>query len=796
MISQPTPSLPHSVYPVDEWKIIENRYHPQFLARTETLFALSNGYLGLRGCFEEDAPIEQDGTFVNAFYESWPIVYGEEAYGFAQTGQTIVSVPNSKIIKLYVDDEPLSLRYANLLNYTRTLDMRAGTLDRELLWETPAGKQVLIKSRRLVSFSHRHLAAIRYRVTVLNAPAPVVLSSEVVYRHTVPSTSGNDPRKARDFPERPILPEQHHAPEGKARRAILSHATRRSRMNIACGIDHSLETVCTSSHASEVRPDSGSIVFSIEALPGEPIVLTKYMTYHTSGSVPAGELCTRAERTLDRAVEHGFSELLDSQQLHLYDFWQRSDVQVGGQPTIQQAVRFNLFQLCQATARAEGAGVPAKGLTGQGYEGHYFWDGEIYIVPFLIYTTPRIARNLLKFRHEKLPHARQRARELNLRGVLFPWRTINGEEASAYYAAGTAQYHIDADIIYTLRKYIEVSGNTEFLQDTGAEMLVETARMWRDLGFYSERAGGTFCIHGVTGPDEYTAVVNNNAFTNLMARENLRYAVQTMSALRAEKPGWYAAVVDKTGLAFEEIEEWRAAAERMYVPYDQALGIHPQDDHFLEQEPWDFSNTPTEKYPLLLHYHPLMVYRRQIIKQADVVLAMFLLGHEFSLEQKKRNFDYYDPLTTGDSSLSASIQSIVASEIGYAEKSYEYFRYAVFMDLANVRGNVQDGMHLASMGGTWMTLVYGFGGMRDYGGRLSFDPKLPVPWERLRFPLMVRGMSLVVDIQPETVTYVLRQGSELTISHQGQEVRLTVGVPRSCRLRSSPPPASLAAAAT
>ncbi len=782
MASYQTPSLPHSVYPVDEWKIIENRYYPQFLDRTETLFALSNGYLGMRGCFEEDV---QDGTFVNAFYESWPIVYGEEAYGFARTGQTIINVPNSKIIKLYVDDEPLSLRYASLLNYNRTLDMRAGTLDREVLWETPTGKRVLIKSRRLVSFGHRHLAAVRYRVTVLNAPAPVVISSEVVYQHPVPDTTSNDPRKARDFPERPLLPGRHYAPAGKNMRAILSHATRRSRMRIACGIDHRLKTACACSPISEVGPDSGKIVFSIEALPGEPITLTKYMTYHTSGSAPDDELCTRAERTLDRAVEHGFSELLESQQLHLYDFWQRSDVEVGGQPTIQQAVRFNLFQLCQATARAEGTGVPAKGLTGQGYEGHYFWDGEIYVVPFLIYTTPRIARNLLKFRHDKLPQARQRAWELNLRGALFPWRTINGEEASAYYAAGTAQYHIDADIIYTLRKYIDATGDAEFLQNAGAEMLVETSRMWCELGFYSERAGGHFCIHSVTGPDEYTAVVNNNAFTNLMARENLQYAAQTVAALRAEKPGLYAALVNKTGLAFEEIEEWRAVADRMYVPYDKELGIHPQDDHFLEQEPWDFSNTPTEQYPLLLHYHPLMVYRRQIIKQADVVLAMFLLGDKFSLEQKKRNFDYYDPLTTGDSSLSASIQSIAASEVGYAEKAYEYFRYAAFMDLANVRGNVQDGMHLASMGGTWMALVYGFGGMRDYGGHLSFDPKLPVPWERLKFPLMIRDMSLVVDIQPKTVTYLLRQGSELTISHQGQDVQLTAGVPRSCQLRST-----------
>ena len=289
--------------------------------------------------------------------------------------------------------------------------------------------------------------------------------------------------------------------------------------------------------------------------------------------------------------------------------------------------------------------------------------------------------------------------------------------------------------------------------------------------------GGKFCIHGVTGPDEYTTVVNNNTFTNLMARENLWYASQTVAALREDKPERYAALVDKTGLDFEEVAEWQAAADQMHVPYDTTLGIHSQDEHFLEREPWDFSNTPADKYPLLLHYHPLVIYRHQLIKQADVVLTMFLLGHEFTLEQKKRNFDYYDPLTTGDSSLSASVQIISASEIGYADKAYAYFRYAALMDLANVRGNVQDGVHLASIGGTWMALVYGFVGMRDHGGHLSFSPRLPAQWERLKFPLMTQGMSLVVDIQQESVTYLLRRGSSVNISHQGEEVQLTVAVP-------------------
>jgi alpha,alpha-trehalose phosphorylase len=284
-------------------------------------------------------------------------------------------------------------------------------------------------------------------------------------------------------------------------------------------------------------------------------------------------------------VSQGFEELLAGQQEYLDDFWRRSDVEVSGaHPKGQQLIHWNLFQIIQASGRAEGAGIPAKGLTGQGYEGHYFWDTEIYVFPFLIYTAPRIARNLLRFRYSLLDKARQRAREVNQKGALFPWRTITGEEASAYYAAGTAQYHINADIMFGLKKYVEATRDKAFLQEEGAEMLVETARLWRDLGFYSARKGGKFCINGVTGPDEYNTVVNNNTFTNLMARENLRYAAATVESLREEDPDRFVALVDRTGLEMSEVEEWRKAADRMYIPFDEKLGIHPQDDSFLDKE--------------------------------------------------------------------------------------------------------------------------------------------------------------------------------------------------------------------
>ena len=477
----------------------------------------------------------------------------------------------------------------------------------------------------------------------------------------------------------------------------------------------------------------------------------------------------------------------------MHDFWQRSDVYISSdtettghrhKSEAQQAMRWNLFQILQASGRAEGTGIPAKGLTGQTYEGHYFWDTEIYVMPFLIYTAPDIARNMLRFRYSMLEQARIRALEMNQKGALFPWRTINGEEASAYYAAGTAQYHINADIMYALKKYVEITNDKSMLYNEGVEMLVETARMWEDLGFYSERKEGKFCIHGVTGPDEYTTVVNNNAYTNLMARENLFFAVKTVKEMQGTYPEQYANLKHKTKLEDDEIEAWQKAADHMYIPFDRKLGIHPQDEDFLELEKWDIKNTPRIKFPLLLNYHPLVIYRHQVIKQADVVLAMLLLGNLFSDKQKKLNFDYYDPLTTGDSSLSACIQSIMAAEVGESEKAMGYARYAILMDLADVGGNMANGIHIASMGGTWMVAVYGFAGMRDYDGRITFEPKLPKYIEKLSFPLMIRGKSLRVEITVNEAVYLLKNGLQLEIVHQGETLLLTEGKPLRCRIKA------------
>ncbi|MYH39591.1 MAG: glycoside hydrolase family 65 protein [Candidatus Dadabacteria bacterium] len=777
-------SAPH-IYSPDPWRISENQFYPELIGLTETIFCTSNGYIGMRGAFEEGKPSYQNFTIVNGFYETWPIIYGEEAFGFTKMGQTIVNVPDSRIIKLYVDDEPFYLPTATLVHFERFLDMRNGVVERNLVWEMFSGKQISIRSKRLVSLEHRHLAAISYEVTVLNDRAPVVISSEIVDHENYAEgdeerrTHGNggDPRRASRLEHRVLEPGLSDAQDTSV---ILCHSTRNSKMTITSGIEHTLETNCNFSYTSRATDDRGKVGFMVDARKGEPINLTKYMTYHTTRTAPHTneELRERARRSLKRAKKFGFSDLLEGQRKYLDEFWERSDVRVemdSDEQTVsfQQAIRFGLFQMYQSSARVEGAGVPSKGLTGVGYDGHYFWDMEIYLMPFLIYTSPTIAENLLKFRYSMLDKAREYAKRLNQKGAMFPWRTINGEEASAYYAAGTAQYHINADIVYALRKYVNVTGDQDFIFKYGAEILIETARLWSDLGFYSNSEGEKFEIHGVTGPDEYNTVVNNNTYTNLMARENLRLAAATVERLKETEPELFKSLAHKTDFRISEINGWKKAARHMYIPYDKKLGIHPQDNYFLEKEKWDFENVPEDKYPILLHYHPLVIYRHRVVKQSDLVLAMFLLEKEFSREEQRRNFDYYDPLTTGDSSLSACIQGTVAAKAGRMDKAMEYAENAVFMDLGDMGRNTVDGCHIASMGGTWMMFMFGFAGLANTGESPEFSPNLPEEMLRLNFSVTILGNLIEVDLNHSEAKYTLKKGDGIALCHSGVDFEIS-----------------------
>ena len=739
--------------------------------------ALSNGYLGVRGTPDEGRPVSAPGTFINGFHETWPITHAEDAYGLARVGQTIVNVPDTTIIELYVDDEPLFLPTARTPEYLRVLDMRNGVLTRDLLWSTPSGKHARVRSTRLVSFEHRHVVAISYEVTI-DRRAPVMIRSRIVNRaNPVEDESEmegdqDDPRLGTRLGRRVL---ESRLVEHEANRLVLGYQTVQSGMTLAVGVDHLLDVPSPHQVSVEADPDTSEFVVAVDAEPDVPIRVEKYAVYQSSRSVAVADLAQRCRYTLDRVTAAGFDSLVAEQRSCFDRFWDRADVTLEDTVThpvrMQQAVRWNVFHLAQASWRAEGAGIPAKGLTGDAYDGHYFWDTETWVLPFLAYTQPRIARNLLRFRHSMLASARARAQELDLRGALFPWRTIRGDEASAYFQAGTAQFHLNADIAYAIRRYIDVRGDTGFIAETGADILVETARMWADLGFYGD--DGSFHIHGVTGPDEYTTMVDDNAYTNLMARLNLHYAASTMRHLEDEQPEVYAAIAEELELDASELAEWDRAADQMHIPHDPTRGITPQDATFLTHEPWDLEHTPPDRFPLLLHSHPLTIYRRQVLKQADVVMAMFLLGNEFTLDQKRRNFEHYDPLTTGDSSLSASIQSIVASEIGNEQAACRYLDFALLMDLADVAGNVSSGVHIASAAGGWMGLVFGFGGVRDFDGHLTIDPHLPARFRSLGFSLRFHDRQVRVRLTHEGERYWLTEGDPLDVVIRGQPHTLT-----------------------
>jgi alpha,alpha-trehalose phosphorylase len=435
---------------------------------------------------------------------------------------------------------------------------------------------------------------------------------------------------------------------------------------------------------------------------------------------------------------------------------------VDGDEQLQQAVRFALFHVLQASARAEDRPIAAKGLTGPGYDGHVFWDTETFVLPVLTYTAPQTVASALRWRHAILSLAQDRARLLGLKGAAFPWRTIRGQECSGYWPASTAAFHINADIADAVVRYQEATEDEVFDREHGVELLVETARLWRSLGHHDPT--GQFRIDGVTGPDEYSALADNNVYTNLMAQRNLLAAADAVQ----RHPDRASAL----GVDEEETAAWRDAAQAVVVPYDAVLGVHSQSEGFTGHQRWDFAHTRPDQYPLLLHFHYFDIYRKQVAKQADLVLALQMRGDAFTDEQKLRDFDYYESITVRDSSLSSCTQAVMAAEVGHMDLAYDYFGEAAMMDLGDLEHNVRDGVHMASLAGAWIAAVSGFGGMRDHSGELGFAPRLPSALARLSFRLMFRGRRLKVEVNHRRAAYLLLEGDPLEIRHYGEALTL------------------------
>jgi len=800
-----------------EYTLNWNTWTPEENMKQESLFTLGNGYIGFRGDTEEGllkSPSVR-GTYINGLFEYEPIEYGEKLHGFPDTSQVILNIADPKIIQVEVDGERCTLDSGNITDISKQLDMENGILKRSFLWESPNGKRIRITSKRLVSFTDKGNAAIIYECRAENAPCTVIITS-LINGDVKNLSEKDDPRVGSKFEGRILKVEApqientndsmkdngtKQSPDKQSSDlcSIVQH-TQTSGFSLSCaaahrayiihaGSENGVKSTAEQTNAASFvkKPSKQKIVqklaagfrYTTELSKGEGIRVEKYIGFASDRncSFHLSESSRVRRKAVDEclnAYEKGFNRIIEKQKTYLKNFWQNADICITGDKEMEISLRYNMFQLLQHAGRDGVTNIAAKGLSGEGYKGHYFWDTETYMLRFFLYTAPDIARSLLEFRYNTLKAARKRAKELSYeRGALYPWRTIEGAECSPYYPAGTAQHHINADIAHAIKQYVEITGDTEFLVEMGTEILIETARLWMETGFF--HSDGSYRINCVTGPDEYTILVNNNAYTNLMAAENLAYAAECLKLLKAKYQKKHSELANRLEITDREPLDWLKAANCMYVPFSKTLGIYAQDDSFLDKPKWNLKETPKEEFPLLLHYHPLIINRYQVCKQADLMLAEFLLSDTFSKNQKERDFLYYENITTHDSSLSACIFSILAAETGDIQKAYSYFLKVARTDIEDQKGNTGDGLHAANMAGAWMCLTMGFGGLRVTAKGLTLSPVIPRQWKAYSFTFMYRQSTIQVHVTPNSCSCTILKGPPVQLKIYGKLLHLKKG---------------------
>jgi alpha,alpha-trehalose phosphorylase len=762
MMHDTTRSMTATPEPAD-WHVRLDSVDPARDDWAGTVFALANGAIGIRGVLDEQQG-HGAATFLATAYEVSPIHYHERLKGFAESTDTRVPVADAATLAIAVNGELIASPGVVPIACERILDLRTGDLVRRTIWPSAAGP-ISVTARRSLPMDGEAVALLSYEIAPIDSAAEITVTSGL-RTPPAPADQGKDPRIG-TANLGGLLTTRIDAADG-----MLVESTRRSGITIAAACLHG-------SAAADVAVLQNGFAqhFSGRASTDAPFALVKAVSYATE---PSDKQAETTARTAAAAVIGDTDALRDPRSAALDAFWGNAEIAIDGDPAACQALRFNMFQVFQSAPRDGQVGLAAKGLTGEGYEGHTFWDGEIFVLPMLSVTAPHLARAMLDYRYATLEAARANARALDHdRGALFAWRTIAGREASAHYPSGSAQYHINADIAFAIGLYDMATGDTEFLIDKGAEILAETARIWLQIGHFAPTNGGKgpaeFRILGVTGPDEYTALIDDNWYTNRMAQRHLRLAADTADRMAIEASEAWAATRRRIALDDAEIAEWRRAADTMRLPFDAARNLDAQDDSFLDKPEWDIVGTPKDGFPLLLHHHPMTLYRHQVAKQADLVLALVLAGDDISLERKRRAFDHYSRVTVHDSTLSDCSFAILASEVGRGEAAMRHFRAAAFVDLHDLHNNSHHGAHMAAMGGSWQALVWGFGGFRPRDGVPGFAPTVPSEWTSYSFTMLWRGTRLRIDVDRDGTAYRHLDGPPLTAEHRGQRFTLDGG---------------------
>ncbi len=753
----------------------KEQFDNKVLRLNETLFCNANGYIGVRGTLEEGVPAPLStmrGMYLGGVYETIPMKQAESLYGLVEKKQTMLNVADTQTIYMYVDGEKFALNEGEVLSNERILNMDEGCTVRQITWKSPEGKTVEICIKRVAHLDIPNLFTTEYRVKALDFEGEI--SFESIHDPDVKNYSDpSDPRLAAES----VSYFEIDQPEIKNGISLCRSKTRVSGIQIASAVKHRLIEI-SDGKLTEGREDAfsnervGTNAVSAAAsltLPkmGEA-VLIKYSAFADSlkEKDPAGKVIDVIEKAAARDIE----DLYSTQTMIMSDFWTNAGMEIEGDDELDLAMCFNMYQLFTSSPRQKGVSIAAKGLTGEGYEGHYFWDTEMYALPFFTLTDTRAAKRILSFRYETLNAARDNARLLgHKKGALYPWRTITGEECSGYFPSGTAAYHINGAISNAIISYYLATGDEEYILSEGEEVLLETARLWMDVGNYDR--SGRFVINEVTGPDEYTCMVDNNFYTNACAAQAMKWAVKLAREFKDRQQ--IKDLRKRLDIDDAELDALKQASEKMFLPYDEEYGISPQDDSFLQKPVWDIAATPKDEFPLLLHHHPLELYRYQVCKQADTVLAHFLFPDSADRQTMEKSFRYYEKITTHDSSLSTCVFSMQASRLGLREEAEKYFGDSAKLDLYNRHGNSGDGVHTANMGGAYMAIVYGFAGIRISEEGLSIDPFIPANLKGYSFNFTYRGRHIMLSVKEGTMSLKLLSGDDLEFIHCNEKQRIS-----------------------
>jgi maltose phosphorylase len=721
---------------VHPWKIIEEGFHPDRSLVSESLFSLANEHQGVRGFFDEGYTGESlIGVYLNGIYEE-RFTEGTAYKGISNRLSFMVNTVNWLHSRLELDGETLDLAKSKFSGFRRELDFRTGELRREFVWETKSGKKLQLVFLRLLSMETKELACQQIRMTPLNFSGGVTLTMGLDF----------------SVPHRMFGQSYWDCPR-KEMGAILG---------VSKSIGHRLFTgMRVYAQAEQIPIGAEKFIgkrLEVDISQGQETIVGKSVILHTDRNPQqALDSAWSQGMSLSQAFTKTYTDVLEQNRAYWANFWAKSDITIDGDDDTQQGIRFCIFQMQQTYRGAiDGANIGAKGLTGEAYNGNAFWDTETYCLPFYLFSNPAAAKSLLDFRYKTLPQAQARAKDLDCAGACYPIATIDGTEACTLWQHASLQFQPTTAVAYAIWHYENVTGDTEFLRTRGAKMLVQICRFLASRGQWSPK--GKFGYYAVMGPDEFQMMVNNNAYTNYMAKRTFEFTLKALEGLD----------LAALGCSPAELGEWQQMAAEMIIPYDAQTGLYEQHEGFFNLPHIDVDSIPVEDFPLYHHWSYDRIYRNDMIKQPDVLMFMFLYNQSFSRAEKQANYDYYEPRCIHESSLSPSVHSIFAAELGRPQEAFDFFRFAARIDLDNYNRNSGEGIHTTSIAAAWMNIVYGFGGMRSDGEILSFKPSIPAHWKGYSFQVRYHGSVIRVEVSQGEALFRVVEGRPVTVKADGQ----------------------------